>query len=226
MSKKSDERNGGDGSAEPTEPVVRDKRRIDPTTGQVRPSDAPAGDADDLTDVFVRTDSAGDTGETDAEGDALEASLTDLEAGLVSDLGVVQSDLAERTADLQRLHAEYANYRKRVERDRELVREQAVVGALSELLPVLDDLGRAREHGELDGAFKAIGEAVEAVVARAGIEPFGTEGDPFDPNLHEALMHEHSAEVSESTCVTVFRKGYRKGDRILRAAQVVVADPE
>jgi molecular chaperone GrpE len=214
VSKKSDEREGVDEPVEPTEPVVRDKRRIDPDTGQVRPQDAPAGDADDLDDVFV------------SEGEALEASLSDLEAGLVSDLEVVQADLAERTADLQRLHAEYANYRKRVERDRELVREQAVASALGELLPVLDDLGRAREHGEFEGAFKAVGEAVEAVVARAGIEAFGNEGDRFDPNLHEALMHEHSAEVSEPTCVTVFRKGYRKGDRILRAAQVVVADPE
>ncbi len=214
MSKEPDERDAGAESVDPTEPVVRDKRRIDPDTGQVRPTDAPAGDADDLDDMFV------------TEGDALEASLSDLEAGLVSDLEVVQADLAERTADLQRLHAEYANYRKRVERDRELVREQAVVGALSELLPVLDDLGRAREHGEFEGAFKAVGEAVEAVVARAGIEAFGDEGDPFDPNLHEALMHEHRAEVSEPTCVTVFRKGYRKADRILRAAQVVVADPE
>jgi molecular chaperone GrpE len=214
VSKKSDDRDPAGESVDPTEPVVRDKRRIDPDTGQVRPTDAPVGDADDLNDVFV------------SEGEALEASLSDLEAGLVSDLEVVQADLAERTADLQRLHAEYANYRKRVERDRELVREQAVAGALSELLPVLDDLGRAREHGEFEGAFKAVGEAVEAVVARAGIEAFGSEGDRFDPNLHEALMHEHSAEVSEPTCVTVFRKGYRKGDRILRAAQVVVADPE
>jgi molecular chaperone GrpE len=219
VSKKSNEREGADDPVEPTEPVVHDKRRIDPDTGQVRQQDAPAGDADDLDDVFV-------TDERQAEGDALEASIIDLEAGLVSDLEVVQADLAERTADLQRLHAEYSNYRKRVERDRELVREQAVAGALGELLPVLDDLGRAREHGELEGAFKAVGEAVEAVVARAGIEAFGSEGDRFDPNLHEALMHEHSAEVSEPTCVTVFRKGYRKGDRILRAAQVVVADPE
>jgi molecular chaperone GrpE len=214
VTKPADDHDGTEGSVEPTEPVVRDKRRIDPDTGQVRPTDAPAGAADDLDDLFV------------AEGDDIEASLTDLETGLVSDLEVVQADLAERTADLQRLHAEYSNYRKRVERDRELVREQAVAGALSDLLPVLDDLGRAREHGEFEGAFKAVGEAVEAVVARAGIEAFGSEGDPFDPNLHEALMHEHSADVSESTCVTIFRKGYRKGDRILRAAQVVVADPE
>jgi molecular chaperone GrpE len=214
VSKPADDHDGTEGSAESTEPVVRDKRRIDPDTGQVRPTDAPAGAADDLDDLFV------------AEGDDIEASLTDLETGLVSDLEVVQADLAERTADLQRLHAEYSNYRKRVERDRELVREQAVAAALSDLLPVLDDLGRAREHGEFEGAFKAVGEAVEAVVARAGIEAFGSVGDPFDPNLHEALMHEHSADVSESTCVTIFRKGYRKGDRILRAAQVVVADPE
>jgi molecular chaperone GrpE len=203
---------------EPTDgPVVNDKRRIDPETGQVR--DAPAPDGADDADAAAADD-------VQAEGDALEASLTDLEAGLVSDLETVQADLAERTADLQRLHAEYANYRKRVERDREAVRDGAVAAAFADLLPILDDIGRAREHGELDGAFKAVGEALEAAVAKAGFEAFGAEGDPFDPSIHEAFMHEHSDDVDVPTCVKVFRLGYRKGDRIVRPAQVAVAEPE
>jgi molecular chaperone GrpE len=209
---------------EEDQPIVTDKRRIDPETGQVRAS-APAPDSEPDA-VPNAADGAGGSAGADTDGDALDASLTDLEAGLVSDLEVLQADLTERTNDLQRLHAEYANYRKRVERDREAVREQAVAGALTDLLPVLDDIGRAREHGELEGGFKAVAESVEAAVAKAGVEAYGSEGDPFDPNLHEALMHEHSADVAEPTCVRIFRQGYRKGDRVLRPAQVVVADPD
>jgi len=124
------------------------------------------------------------------------------------------------------LHAEYANYRKRVERDREGVREQAVSGVLTELLPLLDDVGRAREHGEFDGALKAIGESLEAVVARLGLESFGAVGDPFDPMIHEALTHEHSDEVTQATCVGIFQPGYRYRDRVVRPVRVAVADPE
>jgi molecular chaperone GrpE len=134
--------------------------------------------------------------------------------------------LAERTADLQRLQAEYANYRKRVERDREAVRDLAVIGVLSGLLPVLDDVGRARAHGELVGGFKVVAENLEATLGKLGLEPFGVDGDPFDPNVHEALMHEYSAEVTEATCVEVLQPGYRVGERVVRPARVKVAEPE
>ena len=134
--------------------------------------------------------------------------------------------IAERTADLQRLQAEYANYRRRVERDREVIRETAVANVLTNLLPVLDDIGRAREHGELEGGFKSVGEALEATVEKLGLERFGTAGDPFDPTVHEALTHAHSADVAEPTCVEVFQPGYRLGDRVVRPARVAVADPE
>jgi molecular chaperone GrpE len=137
----------------------------------------------------------------------------------------VASALAERTADLQRLQAEYANYRKRVERDRAAVREQALASVLSELLPVLDDIGRAREHDELTGGFKAVAEALEAAVTKLGLTPFGEAGEPFDPNVHEALMHSYSADVTEPACVQILQPGYRVGDRILRPARVAVAEP-
>ena len=103
------------------------------------------------------------------------------------------AQLAERTADLQRLQAEYANYRKRVERDRLAVREQALANVLTELLPVLDDIGRAREHGELTGGFKSVAESLEAATVKLGLNSYGENGDPFDPTLHEALMHSYSA---------------------------------
>jgi molecular chaperone GrpE len=147
--------------------------------------------------------------------------------GLGDDVAAELSrQIAERPADLQRLQAEYANYRRRVERDREVIRETAVANVLTNLLPVLDDIGRAREHGELEGGFKSVGEALEATVEKLGLERFGTAGDPFDPTVHEALTHAHSDEVTEATAVEVFQPGYRIGDRVVRPARVAVAEPE
>ena len=123
------------------------------------------------------------------------------------------------------MHAEYANYRKRVDRDRESSRDLAVGGALAELLPVLDDIGRAREHGDLEGAFKSVAESLESTVARLGLERYGSAGDEFDPTIHEAISHQHSDEVSGPTCVSVFQPGYRYRGRTLRPAIVAVADP-
>jgi molecular chaperone GrpE len=133
--------------------------------------------------------------------------------------------LAERTADLQRLQAEYANYRKRVERDRLAVREQALANVLNELVPVLDDIGRAREHGELTGGFKSVGESLEGIAVKLGLTSFGESGDPFDPTLHEALLHSYSADVTEPTAVQILQPGYKVGERIIRPARVAVAEP-
>ncbi|GIH22462.1 protein GrpE [Acrocarpospora phusangensis] len=140
--------------------------------------------------------------------------------------GAAAEILAERTADLQRLQAEYSNYRKRVERDRTLVKEHAVAGVLAELLPVLDDIGRARDHGELTGGFAKVSESLEAAVGKLGLNTFGTKGDPFDPTVHEALIHSYSSDVTEPTCVEILQPGYRIGERILRPARVAVAEPE
>jgi molecular chaperone GrpE len=133
--------------------------------------------------------------------------------------------LAERTADLQRLQAEYANYRKRVDRDRLAVREQALANVLNELVPVLDDIGRAREHGELTGGFKSVSESLEAIAAKLGLTSFGEAGEPFDPTLHDALTHSYSADVTEPTAVQIFQPGYQVGERIIRPARVAVAEP-
>jgi molecular chaperone GrpE len=135
------------------------------------------------------------------------------------------AQLAERTADVQRIQAEYANYRKRVERDRMAVREQALANVLSSLLPVLDDIGRAREHGELTGGFKSVGESLETTTAKLGLESFGDAGEPFDPRIHEALTHMYSPDVTEPTAVQILQPGYRVGDRIVRPARVAVAEP-
>jgi molecular chaperone GrpE len=128
--------------------------------------------------------------------------------------------------DLQRLSAEYANYRKRVDRDRSLAGEQATGSVLVALLPVLDDLDRAREHGDLVGPFGSVAEQLGAALNKFGLTPFGEKGDPFDPTQHEAVAHLTSAEVIEPTCVDILRRGYLLGERLLRPALVAVADPE
>ncbi|HZX38858.1 MAG TPA: nucleotide exchange factor GrpE [Streptomyces sp.] len=147
-------------------------------------------------------------------------------AGLTAQLDQVRTALGERTADLQRLQAEYQNYRRRVERDRITVKEIAIANLLTELLPVLDDIGRAREHGELVGGFKSVAESLETVAAKMGLQQFGKEGEPFDPTIHEALMHSYAPDVTETTCVAILQPGYRFGERTIRPARVAVAEPQ
>lgn len=184
------------------EPVIRDNRKIDPETGEAR-SQAEREQAE----------WAAQAGEADQSAAGLAAAE-------------LATQLAERTADLQRLQAEYANYRKRVDRDRAMVKEQAVAGVLSELLPVLDDIGRARDHGELTGGFAKVSESLETVAGKLGLSAFGAKGEPFDPTVHEALMHSYSPDVTEPTCVEILQPGYRIGERVLRPARVAVAEPE
>jgi len=138
----------------------------------------------------------------------------------------LEQQVAERTADLQRLQAEYVNYKRRVDRDRELDRAQGVESVLLSLLTVLDDIGRADEHGELEGGFKAVADSLRQVVKSHQLESFGEKGDPFDPNRHEAVFHAgESADVDVTTIDTVMRTGYLVGNRVLRAATVGVVDP-
>ncbi|MBM7052979.1 MULTISPECIES: nucleotide exchange factor GrpE [Streptomyces] len=160
------------------------------------------------------------------EEEAAPAGDLDPTVGLTAQLDQVRTALGERTADLQRLQAEYQNYRRRVERDRVTVKEIAVANLLSELLPVLDDVGRAREHGELVGGFKSVAESLETTVAKLGLQQFGKEGEPFDPTIHEALMHSYAPDVTETTCVAILQPGYRIGERTIRPARVAVAEPQ
>jgi molecular chaperone GrpE len=262
-------------------PVIRDRRRIDPVTGQARHPDAPAGSsqpggaepdagqtepaagaaeaggaqrgaqprpgkhaaskpggqrADGASAAGAAQDSGagqGEEGMTETGGPGRDSegkprlgggTATATQAGQSPNLDVAMK-LAERTADLQRLQAEYVNYRKRVERDRAAVREQSLASVLAELLPVLDDIGRAREHGELTGGFKSVAESLEGTVTKLGLTTYGEAGEPFDPNVHEALMHAYSPDVTETTCVQILQPGYKVGERILRPARVAVAEP-
>ncbi|CAL9518345.1 nucleotide exchange factor GrpE [Streptomyces collinus] len=161
-----------------------------------------------------------------AEEGAAPAGDTGQDAALVAQLDQARTALGERTADLQRLQAEFQNYRRRVERDRIAVKEIAIANLLTELLPVLDDIGRAREHGELVGGFKSVAESLESTAAKMGLQQFGKEGEPFDPTIHEALMHSYAPDVTETTCVAILQPGYRIGERTIRPARVAVAEPQ
>jgi molecular chaperone GrpE len=240
-------------------PVIRDLRRIDPRTGQVRnpgsagpdasgaargpgkparpgrhavskPGGAASGGGPEAT--AAGSPGAGSPGPDQrpasepTAGDGPAAQAKPAAAGPSASERQLASQLAERTSDLQRVTAEYANYRKRVERDRLAVREQALANVLSALLPVLDDIGRAREAGELVGGFKSVAESLESAVTKLGLSSFGTDGEPFDPTVHEALTHSYSAEVAEPTCVQILQPGYKVGERILRPARVAVAEPD
>jgi molecular chaperone GrpE len=179
----------------------------------VEPSTAQAAEVDALLAEALDADSI------EAEFSAAEADLAKVRG--VS--GAVSDEVAGLTADLQRVHAEYSNYRKRVERDRELVRERATESVLAELLPILDDIGRARDHDELVGGFRSVGEALESTVAKLGLTPFGVPGEPFDPTRHEALMREEREGVTGPTVVTVLQSGYEMNGRVVRPARVSVA---
>jgi molecular chaperone GrpE len=192
----------------------------DETPAHTDPEHGPAGDREPLD---TAAPGAAAEGEAGSEGGDMAG---DTPADLVADLAKAQSDVAALTGDLQRLQAEYVNYKRRVDRDRDLVKQNATFSVLSHLLPVLDDLDRAREHGELEGGFKAVADSLERIVSGLGLERFGEPGDEFDPNLHEALMHAHSADVTTTTCQTIVQAGYRFGDRVVRAARVTVVDPE
>ena len=134
--------------------------------------------------------------------------------------------VAALTADLQRLQAEYANYRKRVERDRAVAHELAIGLVLTELLATLDDIDRAASHNELTGGFKAVADQLTAITNRLGLEKYGTEGEAFDPQIHEALMHDTSSDVATATATKILQPGYKYKERILRPARVAVTEPE
>jgi molecular chaperone GrpE len=142
------------------------------------------------------------------------------------ELSTLQAQLGERTADLQRISAEYSNYRRRVERDRQLVIAVAKAQVVSELLTVLDDIERAQQHGDLSGAFKVVGDKLVAALQAQGLEPFGAIGDGFDPEVHEAVQHSTSPDVHKPTVTAVLRPGYRFGERVLRPAMVAVTDAD
>jgi len=220
----------------PTGPIIRDKRKVDPQTGAVRDARA-AEQAGEQTDAAL--EDAYDPG-PQAPGAETAADTPDVEepaAGSVSSeedgtesSGSDAQMAAERLEDLRRLQAEFVNYRRRIDRDRAKDRDVTIGETLEALLPVLDDIHSARQHGDVsEGPFAAIVDKLEATLSRQGAELFGAAGETFDPAMHEALMHVPDADLpdgtTETTIVQVIQPGFRVGERLVRAARVAVADP-
>jgi molecular chaperone GrpE len=163
----------------------------------------------------------------DSENPSPESSDKELSDAVDEALAEVEVDeVAVLTSDLQRVQAEYANYRKRVDRDRITANEITTAIVLSELLPVLDDISRAEEHGELTGGFKAVADQLQAITTKLGLSQFADVDVAFDPNIHEALMHATSPDVSETLVTQVLQPGFKFKERVIRPARVAVTDPE
>ncbi|WP_280364973.1 nucleotide exchange factor GrpE [Nocardia wallacei] len=201
------------------EPItIVDKRKIDPSEFEGHS----AGSAPRFEGRSASSAPQGEGGDTAAAAPApVSAGAESGDGAALAD--TISAELAERTSDLQRLTAEYANYRRRVERDRKATIDTAKAAVVTELLGVLDDLDRARAHGDLDsGPLKSVADKLVDALTKQGLEEFGAEGEPFDPTLHEAVQHE--GEGHNPVIGVVMRKGYRFGDRVLRHALVGVTD--
>jgi molecular chaperone GrpE len=207
------------------QPIFRDRRRIDPETGEVREPQGSAAPGPRRADQPAGGSQAQEHRDPSMDPDAQASGQEPGATGEGDRVSELEASLAERTLDLQRLQAEYVNYKRRVDRDREVVREGATASVLSSLLPVLDDIDRAREHGELEGGFKAVADSFGRIMEGLGLERFGKEGEPFDPRIHEALMHAHAEGIDGPTCTAILQSGYRIGERIIRPARVAVAEP-
>ena len=206
---------------QPEEPIVHDKRRIDPETGKVRQPEQPGQGG-------AEAEASGPQGADEGfEGPDVETSLTDADLDFLSGQSSAEQLAAERLTDLQRLTAEYANYRKRTEANREVERERLTGDIVMSILPVLDDLDRAEKHGDLEGdtPFAAIARKLRTTLERFGLQRVGETGEPFDHNIHEALMQQPSDDVAQETVIEVIEAGYFLGSTLLRAAKVVVAVP-
>jgi molecular chaperone GrpE len=201
--------------------VIRDKRRIDPVSGTVR---GPAGEQP----AGASPGASRPTAPAPVQGEQMseQRSTVTEQAPAGAGDGDLARQLAERTEDLQRVTAEYANYRRRVDRDRQLVTDQAAERFATQLFPIVDDIERARDHGDLTGGFKLVADRILGLLDGLGVTAFGVHGDPFDPALHEAVIHDTSPDVDYPMVTTVLRQGYRRGDRVLRNAMVAVTDPE
>ncbi|WP_028280368.1 nucleotide exchange factor GrpE [Arthrobacter sp. H5] len=218
-----------------SEPVsFRDNRKIDPETGKVRGQQDASTDGSDVDAGAAGHEPADPAGRASDEGtddgDALaqaEAILNEAGIEVPTEVPVATDAELELRNDLLRLQAEYVNYRKRVERDRDVARDMAVIGVLNSLMPVLDDIDAARQHGDLaDGPFAAISTKLENALKTYGLTRIDETDVEFDPNIHEALIQQPSADVQFDSVSQILRAGYKKDDRVLRAAQVIVAVPE
>jgi molecular chaperone GrpE len=229
----------GASMATPEDPATVAERATDETTAPAESVTSEAADATTEAAVAEASEAVEESGTTaPIEGEVVEAAEETAEpeteapaeedgsGPLGAELEMLRKQLDEAQVDIKRVAAEYKNYRDRVKRDQAAAAEVAVASVLSALRPVLDDLDRARDHGDLTGPFGSVAEQLLAVVGKLGLTAFGAKGDAFDPKLHEAVAHVPSPDVTEETCIDVMRRGYMLGERLLRPAMVAVAAPQ
>lgn len=161
-----------------------------------------------------------------ASSPAEEPPQADSEDGKLTPLGQAKKEAAEYLEALQRERAEFINYRNRTRKDMDRARQQGIIDVLTAELPALDDIDRIREHGEMDESFKAVAAKIDKTFEKFGVEKFGVKGEDFDPTKHEAVLHKPDPDAEKATVDTVVEAGYRIGDRVIRAARVVVASPQ
>lgn len=226
---------GAETTAGATEAAPTEGEVLDGAGTEQSPTDQPTADTAQGTDTaqgaevpqgadvqqgadVPQADAATTSEQVAADGEVVDHS----DSAKVADL---ERQVTERTNDMKRIQAEYVNYKRRVDRDKHLQRVAGIEAVLVDLLPVLDDLRTARQHEELSGGFKLLAEELEKVTRKYGLEAYGQKGDPFDPQVHEALMQAPQPGVTEAQLLDVMQPGYRHNDRVLRAARVAVAVP-
>ena len=210
------------GDPENTDPEATSADRAEAAAEEAQAAQEAQADATEEAELDPTLDADLEEALADVNADEVEAEAAG-EEPVGSGASDVEAQLAERTEDLQRLNAEYTNYRRRTERDRQAVIETAKAKVIADMLPVLDDLELAREHGDLEGPLKAFADKFYSTLEKHDLAAFGVEGDAFDPEVHEAVQDLSSGD--EQVLGTVLRKGYRVGDRLVRNAMVIIADP-
>ena len=163
--------------------------------------------------------------ESQENGDAADGATQDGEDTLTP-LGQAKKEAAEYLEALQRERAEFINFRNRSQKEQERFRQHGIIDVLTALLPALDDIDRIREHSEMDDSFKAVANKIDKAFEKFGVEKFGEKGEDFDPTKHDAILHKPDPNAEKETVDTVVEAGYRIGDRVIRAARVVVASPQ
>ena len=211
---------------------LNDLPDMDNLSGQAAPAAGASQESQNNGDSAASTtsDSAATaanaaSSESQENGDAADGATQDGEDTLTP-LGQAKKEAAEYLEALQRERAEFINFRNRSQKEQERFRQHGIIDVLTALLPALDDIDRIREHSEMDESFKAVSAKIDKAFEKFGVEKFGEKGEDFDPTRHDAILHKPDPQAEKETVDTVVEAGYRIGDRVIRAARVVVASPQ
>ena len=197
-----------------------------PDADELAGQGAPAADAAKPADSQAAADQPAAPKPEEGPADAGNGAQQDADEGTLTPLGKAKKEAADYLEALQRERAEFINYRNRAKKEQDRFRQHGIIDVLTALLPALDDIDRIREHSEMDDSFKAVAAKIDKAFEKFGVEKFGEKGEDFDPTKHDAILHKPDPNAEKETVDTVVEAGYRIGDRVIRAARVVVASPQ